>query len=61
MFWLIEAFTSYTKCPQGICMRCIKIALKCQDLKVASFWSLIMYLVSYCNWIFMLDQDYISR
>jgi hypothetical protein len=38
-------------------MRCMKIALKFQDLKVASFWSLILYLVSFSKGIFILDQD----
>jgi hypothetical protein len=40
---------SSTKWSPSICMKGMNIVLKFQDFKVVSFWSLVLYLVSFCK------------
>jgi hypothetical protein len=45
----LKLFISSTKWSPNICVKGKNIVLKFQDFKIVSFWSLVLYLVSFCK------------
>ncbi len=49
IFQCFNELRTFTKWPFDNPIKCMKIAFKCPNFKVASFRSLVLYLVSFCK------------